>query len=443
MAKRTAFTDAGLTKMRKPQKRTEKADITPGLFIVHYPTGHKAWMAVYQVGGQRKKATIGAYPELGITAARLQAKTIRQAAKEGRDLPAEWAGRGAEPKAASPTFGEAADSYISAMRAGRITSRGKQRAVTPALVKEREARILARLRPLFPRPINEITKVEIARLLDEIHVTPFKSGRVTGPVDRCVQDIRLIYEYAIMRGLFTGPNPMAGEQKHQPRTTRRALEDYEIAALWEAAGQLGYPYGNVIKLLALNPARRDEIGNASWSEVDWKLGVIKVPEARNKNRSGDFEIVLSAAALDILRDARQHYEDRGYDCGYCFVSELTRTTIYSWSSIKYRLERILANNGNNLGKWDFHCLRHTILTNMDNGEANEDGEIIYSIPIDVIQACANQKITTGVTGNYLHGDRNFKYRYRKRQALEWWANRLLTILGEIDTDNVIPLRKGA
>jgi integrase len=443
MAKRTAFTDTGLSRMRRPSKREERADITPGLFIVHYPTGHKAWMVTYLIHGQRRKATLGTYPQLGITAARQQAATIRQAAKEGRDLPAEWSGRGAEPEADMPTFGQAAHDYISAMRAGRITSRGKQRAVQPALVREREARIMARFKPLFPRPLSEISKAEISRLLDEIHITPFKSGRTVGPVDRCVQDLRLIFEYAIMRGLFDGPNPMAGQPKHQPKTTRRALEDRELVALWEAADQLGYPYGHVIKLLMLNPARRDEIGNASWSEIDWKLGVIKVPEERNKNRNGDFEIVLSQAALDILRDARQHYEDRGYDCGYCFVSELTRTTIYSWSSMKYRLERILANNGHKLGKWDFHCLRHTILTNMDNGEANEDGEIVYSIPIDVIQACANQKITTGVTGNYLHGDRNFKYRYRKRQALEWWANRLLTILGEIDTDNVIPLRKGA
>ena len=48
----------------------------------------------------------------------------------------------------------------------------------------------------------------------------------------------------------------------------RVLTDTELRALWNAAGKLGYPYGDVFQLLALTGQRKSEVAEARWREFD-------------------------------------------------------------------------------------------------------------------------------------------------------------------------------
>ena len=65
---------------------------------------------------------------------------------------------------------------------------------------------------------------------------------------------------------------------------------------------------------------------------------------------------------------------------------------------------------------------------MRNGEENSEGETTFAVPLDVVQQIANHEISTGVTGVYDHGDIERRYRLRKREALEWWGQKLISIV---------------
>ena len=98
-------------------------------------------------------------------------------------------------------------------------------------------------------------------------------------------------------------------------------------------------------------------------------------------------------------------------------------------------------NSVDLPHWRFHDLRHTVVTRMRNGEENADGETTYAVPLDVVQQVVNHELTAGVTAAYDHGDIEKRYRLRKREALEWWGRKLMSIISqENDADNVVSLR---
>ena len=59
-------------------------------------------------------------------------------------------------------------------------------------------------------------------------------------------------------------------------------------------------YGDIVKLLVLTAARREEIGALRWSEVDFDRGLITLPPERTKNHR-EHEIMLSEPAAAILR----------------------------------------------------------------------------------------------------------------------------------------------
>jgi integrase len=89
--------------------------------------------------------------------------------------------------------------------------------------------------------------------------------------------------------------------------------------------------------------------------------------------------------------------------------------------------------------WRLHDLRHTCITRCRDGEENAAGEITWSAPLDVLQATVNHEITAGVTRVYDHGDLQRRYRLRKRELLEWWSRKLMTIVEGAASENVVTL----
>ena len=55
----------------------------------------------------------------------------------------------------------------------------------------------------------------------------------------------------------------------------------------------------------LKGQRRNEIGEAKWSEVDLEKRLLVIPSARNKNRKSHHEVPLSEAAIEVIEDVRR------------------------------------------------------------------------------------------------------------------------------------------
>src|SRR5262245_44347651 len=114
----------------------------------------------------------------------------------------------------------------------------------------------------------------------------------------------------------------------------RALDDAEVAWLWHAAADLGYPMGLAIQVLIVTMARRDEIGDLKRSEIAWDRREIYLrgDDGRTKN-DGNFMIPLSDLAIDLLKKA-----PRIKSCPYVF-STTGKTPVSGWSNAKEAIDR--------------------------------------------------------------------------------------------------------
>lgn len=352
-----------------------------------------------------------------------------------------------------------------AMKEGKLIG-GRKRPVTPSTAINRMSLLNRLVLPeLGTKTLQEVSRKDVARVLSKIE-------RAGGPVDETLKVIRSVFTFAAARALYNDPPPTAGMTKRQPPVkTVRAHTD-ELFALWRAAGEYGYPFGHALRLLMLTGQRRNEVGEARWSEVDWGRKLLTVPAERVKDRAGDHEVPLSTPALEVLEDARRAYEAAGFTSGYVFPSDRGDTPISGWSKVKPKIDRAAraataglseadrravkamgalrpetrAREAEALDKiagtealpWRVHDLRHTVITRVRDGEENAEGEVVYSAPLDVLQAVVNHEITAGVTGRYDHGDLQRRYRPRKREVLEWWGRKLMRIFGEAgETRNLI------
>ena len=194
------------------------------------------------------------------------------------------------------------------------------------------------------RRIDEIGPRDILDLIDQIvdrgHVT--MARRVQAYVHR-------IFKWSKGRHIIE-VNPAADLPKPGAEVRRdRVLTEGELKSVWLATNQIGWPYGNVVKLLIFTGARREEIGTPRWSEVgdnhrDKRVPGLKIGEPH--------EIPLSAEAGAILAAS-----PRIADSELVFTSSNRLT---SWPRTKQRLDEIAKVSG-----WRIHDLRRTVSTGMN------------------------------------------------------------------------------
>ncbi len=481
MAK-THLTDAAVERYRRPQTgRTEASDSEPGLFLWVTANGAKSWAVIYRLPSadgkrtKRRKAVIGRPPTMGVAAARVKAREYMELATNGVDPEAKAIEDTAAEKIAAyerqaGTFAAVAAEFVAAMGAGKLVG-GRKRPVAPTTAAMRESLLKRNVLPAFgDKPLAEVTPQMVAHTLAKLEAA-------NGSVDETLKVIRGVFKFALSRGLFHGPLPTGGMTNRQPpKKEARAIADAELRAIWQAAGQQGWPFGSVISLLMLTGQRKMEIAALRWEEVDWDRKLLILRAERMKNRAGAHEVPLTDNALEILRGAQAACEVTRNKSGLVFPSDTGATPISGWNKLKAKLDRTVRGNmvglseaeqrairaggalradtrqlkadalakvaGTAIAPWRIHDLRHTFITRCREGEENAEGEVIWSAPLDVLQATVNHEITAGVTATYDHGDLQRRYRLRKRELMEWWSRKLLTIVEGAAGDNVVQLPVG-
>src|SRR5262245_30048082 len=132
--------------------------LLPRHYLVVQSSGAKSWAVRYRLGGVTRKHTVGSYPLLGLAQARELAREALIQVDQGCD-PGEHrkaARRQAETTAAN-TFSAVTEEYLK--REGRkLRTLKRQRAELARLVYP----------ALGDRPISEIKRSELIRLLDRI-----------------------------------------------------------------------------------------------------------------------------------------------------------------------------------------------------------------------------------------------------------------------------------
>jgi integrase len=113
----------------------------------------------------------------------------------------------------------------------------------------------------------------------------------------------------------------------------RSLTDDELRAVWQAAGEIGYPFGPYYRLLILTGQRRNEWAEARVSEIDRGNKWLEVPRARYKGRR-DHIVPLAPEALAIV-DSLPAWAGENH---YLFSSNGGRVPISGFSKGKGRLD---------------------------------------------------------------------------------------------------------
>jgi integrase len=359
-----------------------------GLYLIVHPTGGKAWAVRYRHHRVSRKLTLGSYPALGLKDAReLAAKALRAVA-EGRD-PAH------EKIEARYARIDSIDSVIA-----EYLERHARRATRPKTAAETERILQKNVLPyLCGRLITDITRRDVISILDRVidAGTPVAANRTLAAV-------RGLFNWAVSRDILTVSPCMGVKRPATEQARDRVLSDDELRDVWLAAEQVGYPVGSLIKLLVLTGQRRNEVGLATWSEVNLKGRLWRLPPERTKNGKAS-EVPLSAAAIELLQSL-----PRFANGNYVFTSDGT-TPSAGFSRHKRRLDALLPPD---MPKWTLHDLRRTAASGLAR----------LGVALPTIERLLNHTSGAsfrGVAGIY----QRYDFAAEKAKACELWSQYVL------------------
>ena len=299
------------------------------------------------------------------------------------------------------TFGSLAQLYLE--RQARELRSNSLKAVVYAITKN--------WAPFNRVPVDQITRRMIAERLEQI-------TRESGPVaaNRARAKLAAFYTWAGKAGLIECGNPVTFTIKNKERPRQRALEDHELRAIWQHAGDDAY--GKIVCILMLCGQRRTEIGAMRWGEitVGEQGAVLTLPDVRSK--TGQRHILpLTREVVDII-ESMPRVGDHVFGGAKVGFDDFSRS--------KRLLDaRIAEALGAPLADWHLHDLRRTVRTRMVER---------LRVPVNVAEAILNHS-PPGIHKVYDVGI----YVEQKREALEKWAAHLVAIV-TADDRKVVPMR---
>ena len=380
---RRALTAVSVERIKPPTKgQVEHFDKGyPGLALRVSYGGGKSFVFFYRVGGRLRRMTLGTYPALGLAEAREAWRTARQDTQVGRD-PASSRHR----ETAAMDFQNVCEEWLKRDQAKNRSCADVKRAIDKDVM------------PVWGhRQVSDLGRRDVLDLIDRIadRGSPVMARRIHTHVHR-------FFKWCVGRGIIE-LNPAAGLPKPGAATRRdRVLTDDEFLTVWRGAEKLGWPHGNVVRLLLLTGARREEIGQLKWSEII--DGEIRLEGERTKNAQ-PHTIPLSPPALALIEQS-----PRIGDSGFIFTISGERAA-QGWGVAKKRLDDLAP-----IAPWRIHDLRRTAATGLQK----------LGVSLQVVEAVLGHisGSRSGVVGIY----QRHTYGDEKRGALKAWGQYVMALV---------------
>jgi integrase len=420
--------------------------LVPGLGVRVTEKGQRTFILVARYPGSSNptRRALGEYGKLTLEEAREKARRWHEIIGKGIDpKEEEQEKRTQERRRRANTFSAVTEDFIkrhlvSQRRAGQ---------------SEREIR-----KELLPRwkdmPITAITRQDVVLMVDEI------VGRgARRQAHNVLGHARTIFNWAINRGVYgleSSPcDRLRPGQLIGPKNERqRVLSDQELALLWKAAGNLGYPYGPLFRMLVLTGQRKAEVAEARWSEfhpdvvrtieshkftekpIDWskvpnESKIWTIPPERFKSNASH-RVPLTDDVLTILATLPLFKEG-----DHLFSTTFGNKAVNGFSKAKQRLDaemlRLAREEAEDRGDdgsavtiepFVLHDIRRTMRTRLS--------------ALRVPEPVAEQVIGHARKGLARIYDQH-RYLDEMREALELWAGRLRSIVQPTPA-NVVQIR---
>jgi integrase len=470
------LTDAGIRKLKpKRGERRELPDAScPGLYLAIYESGIKSFTLRYKRpggGGKSVRMTLGRFdptghevdgePQIGdpltLRGARLLVAQLQRDRKRGTDPASRHKLESSlAVQKADNCFGSAARQFVEEYKISRSDVSERR----PRGWRE-TARLLGWAFPMderdgepevikgslchrwSDRPVGEIAAHEIAAVIDESrrHGIPGLGRHNEGLSSnrgRKVHDVLHVMFSWLQDQNRVVANPVAGLRRPRPPASRSRVlntradvnQADELRWFWSACSEIGQPWEVLFKLLLLTGARRDEIGQMRWTELNDDHTVLRLPGARTKN-SRSFDVPLPPLARKLL-EGIEPIED----CPWVFSIQ-GRSPIAGYAKAKNRLTAAMLKLAKaerpdaEIPEFRLHDLRRTAATGMAD---------IGVLP-HVIEACLNH--VSGAKASVAGIYNRATYEPEKRAALIKWSEHIERIVTG-QTAKVVPIgRKGS
>jgi integrase len=399
------FTKDAIAALVMPPGKTDHIEWDTDLpgFGIRLRGERKSWVAQYRIKtGLQRRESFGDIRKVTLDDARKIARNRFAEVELGRDPVAERVQAKTAAKAVRLTLGVVAERYLAAktdvVRA-RTYGQAKLHLTGP------------HWKPLHDRPIEDITRADIAARLQEITK---EHGRTAA--SRARGNLSAMFGWAMREGLCdANPTVSTNDPADGIKPRERVLSDVEVGTVWRACHD--DDFGRIVRLLILTGCRRQEIGELRWDEINLDTGVLTIPGTRTKNHR-THSLTLPPLALDILR-AVPRRSDRDYVFGR------DGQGFGGWSFATMVLAtRIVAAEGKPLPHFVLHDCRRTMRTGLGKlGVAPHIAELCINHAQKSIQAVYD------------------KHRYEReiKAALALWAQHVAAIV-EGRARKVVPLR---
>jgi len=389
-----ALTDAVVKRLKPPPKPPAEAKAGTGqmdVFDQGYPGlslrisygGRKAWTYHYRTSGKLKRITLGNYPATSLAEARETWRKAKEARDAGKDPATER-----KRETGATDFESVLAEWLKRDQGGNRSKDDVKRIIDKDATPSWKG-----------RHVPNIGRRDVLDVIDAVvdRGAPVMARRLHAHLHR-------FFRWCVGRGIIAA-NPMADMPKPGSESKRdRVLSDAELKAVWNEAAKIGWPFGHAVQFLILTGARRSEIGELRWSEIDGDH--IQLSGQRTKNGQ-PHTIPLSKPGLGIF-DELPKVESEQKNDGYVFTTN-GKTPISGWTKAKRQLPSLNE-------PWTIHDLRRTVATGLQR----------LGVSLTVIEAVLGHVSGSraGVVGIY----QRHSFDKEKVAALEAWGAHVVSLV---------------
>lgn len=255
---------------------------------------------------------------------------------------------------------------------------------------------------LGAKPVGSVKRADVLKVVDSIK---------PGVADQFMAIISKFYNDAFDRGVEI-PNPARNRLRvlGGRKTRHRLLTDAEFVALWNAFESESDPNHAVFAMLVYTGARRREVTQMRWSELDLKAQTWTLPAERRKTGKKDpepFVIHLHSKAVDIL-EAQPKLEGSPF----VFWGRRDKRPFDFQHSV---ISRVQAKT-TEVKDWRFHDVRRYLRSGMAR----------LGVQQVVAEMCLGHIAKPGLVGVY---DRH-TYANEKRDAWQKWGDYVAKLINK-------------
>lgn len=309
------LTDLAVKKLNHPDKgQVDYFDTQTQNFGVRCSMKSKSFFVLLGDRKNRKRKTIGRYPDMSLSDARKQAKQVMAADAE---LPP------------APIY-----DYLTVRDAYLEDCRKRLRGST----LEGYELYLGKI--TFAGKIADVTQGKVIKAIENYTASPSSQNYA-------FTTFKVFFNWA-MRRQYINQNPLAAlNRPHKSKPRERVLSDEELKTLLTYTRENRDRFNDIVTLLVLTGQRKNEIAQLKWSEIDDDKLVF--PPERTKNKR-EHIVPLGDMALELL-----HSIEGGEN--YVFGTPVSDVPFSGWSRAQRRL---LKETG--IAHFTLHDLRRTFST---------------------------------------------------------------------------------